>query len=390
MQSLRKLFGLLIVAAALTPAAMAQQNPSAPTQFALEVHFYPKQPPAYLIVPVASRHGAWFARFGQVPGWTQPTDSLPVTAVDVKSELAEDGVRVWVSVFLGELHQQVNKISSYVLHEGEKVTVQELTQVGVEPFVIKLVRLNPTLAEMPKFTSKSKSIEVVVMQPNISTLPTYQVVVRNISNKNVVALAANVILEGHPRVMSLPRGKEGEPIIAPAGTYEFTVRLATQSTPTPDGFTPALVPNQVIEVSSVIFDDGSFEGNAEQAIHYAAFQKGDKIQLARIVGLFDRSLAAADAAPSATLASLKAQVAALSFESDAASVQEVHSKFPDISSQEEGNLKPGIEIGMVQLRDEVVKDITDFQLHHRQVDPNALRDWLMTSKQRYQAWLARL
>jgi len=389
MQSLNKIFGLLIVAAAVISPAMAQQNSSPPTQLALEIHYFPKQPPTYQSVS-AARHGSWFARFGQVPGWKQPPDSLPVTAVNVKWELAEDGVRVWVSVFLGELHQQESKISSYVMHEGEKVTVQELAQVGVEPFQIKLVRINPSIAEMPQFTSKAKSIEVVVMQPNISTLPTYQVVVRNVSGKNVVALAANVILEGRPRIMSLPRGKEGEPIIAPAGTYEFTVRLATQATPMPDGYTPTLVPNQVIEVSSVIFDDGSFEGNPEQAIHYAAFQKGDKMQLARVVDLFARSLNTTDAAASATLASLKAQVAALNFEPDAASVEEVHSKFPDMSSQLERDLKPGIEISMKELRDGVVKDIVEFQLHHRQVDPNTLREWLTSSKQRYEAWLARL
>src|SRR5438105_10788505 len=134
MQSLRKLFGFLIVVAVCTTAAMAQQDSSPPTQLALEVHFYPNQLPAYQTVSAALRQGGWFGRFGQVPGWKQPPDTRPVTAVNIKSELAEDGVRVWVSVFLGELHQQENQMSSYVLHEGDKVTVQELAQVGVEPF----------------------------------------------------------------------------------------------------------------------------------------------------------------------------------------------------------------------------------------------------------------
>ena len=61
-----------------------------------------------------------------------------------------------------------------------------------------------------------------------------------------------------------------------------------------------------------------------------------------------------------------------------------------MSSQLERDLKPGIEISMKELRDGVVKDIVEFQLHHRQVDPNTLREWLTSSKQRYEAWLARL
>src|SRR5437899_1545972 len=128
---------LIAFAVLATPPAMAQQLPPESSPLALEVYFYPKEPPAYQTIPAASPRGAWYARFGHVRGWTQPPGSPAVTAVNIKSELAEGSVRVWVSVFLGELHEQENKVSSYVLHEGEKVTVGELARVGVEPFEIK-------------------------------------------------------------------------------------------------------------------------------------------------------------------------------------------------------------------------------------------------------------
>jgi hypothetical protein len=155
-----------------------------------------------------------------VSGWKQPSDSDEVTAVNIGTELAEDGVRVWVSVFLGKLHAEEKAVKSYILHEGEKVTVSELTQVGVEPFEIKLVRLSSLVGEAPKFVSKARSIELVVMEPNLTTLPSYKVVIRNLSTKNVSALR----LKTGP-LSSMPQGKEGAPLIAPGGTFELFAML---------------------------------------------------------------------------------------------------------------------------------------------------------------------
>jgi hypothetical protein len=390
MISARTLFWFLIVATVLAaPAPKAEQIPPESTSLVLEVHFYPKELPAYQTVPAASPRGAWYARFGHVSGWVQPPGSPAVTAVNIKSELAEGGVRVWVSVFLGELLEQENKVASYILHEGEKVTVGELTNMGVEPFEIKLVRLSPTVSEVPQFTSKAKSIEVVVMQPNLSTLPSYEVVVRNVSTKNVSALQAQVMQGGRVRISTMPQGKEGQPLIVPGGTYEFSSRVATRATPAPDGYAPVILPDQVIEISSVVFDDGSFEGNSDAFSAFAGFQKGRKIQLARVVDLFEKSLAASDPAPS-TLGSLKAEIAALSLEADSSAVQELLGKLPNSPNMNQARVKTLIEIGMKGLRDEVLNEIAQFQLRNRRLDPNTFHDWLKSSKDRYEAWFGRL
>lgn len=390
MISARTLFWFLIVAAALaTPAAMAQQIPPEPTSLALEVYFYPKEPPAYQVIPPSSPRGAWYARFGRVRGWTQPPGSPAVTAVNIKSELAEEGVRIWVSVFLGELHEQENRVASYVLHEGEKVTVRELGGLGVEPFEIKVVRLSPTVSEVPQFISKAKSIEVVVMQPNLSTLPSCDVVVRNVSTKNISALQVQVLQGGRLRIGSMPRGKEGQPLIAPGGTYEFSSRVATRAAPTPGGYAPVVLLDQIIEISSAVFDDGSFEGDSDAAIAFTGFQKGSKIQLARVVDLFERSLAASSSAPP-TLDWLKAEITTLSLEADSAAVQDLLGKLPNFQNINQPKAKNLIEIAMRGLRAEVLNDITQFQLRNRRLDPNTFHDWLRSSKQRYEVWLGRL
>ena len=386
MTSIRSLLWLLILIAAFSSFAPAQRPSSESAPMALQVRYYSPQAPAYQPV-YAKRGGAWYARFGHVSGWKQPPDSAEVTAVNIGAELAEDGVRVWVSVYLGKTHAEEKAVKSYILHEGEKVTVSELTQVGVEPFEIKLVRLPSLIGESPTFASKARSIEVVSMQPNLSTLPSYKVVIRNLSARNVSALRWQTGQSGRPHVSSMPQGKEGASLIAPGGTLEFDVRLATRTTQTADGYSPELLPNQIIEISAAVFDDGSFEGDSDFAIAFAGFCKGRKVMLGKVLGLLQTSSSANDLT---NLDWLKSEVAALKLEADSASVQDVHSKLANLPGSDPNRLKHAIEVGMKGVRDQVLSDITQFQLRNRYTDPKPIRDWLAASKERYEAWFGRL
>ena len=384
-----RLWFLIVFAAFIPPAATAQQIIADPSPLALEVRFFPQQAPAYQHVS-SKRGGAWYARFGHVRDWKQPPDTLAVTAVNVRTEVAEDGVRVWVSVFLGEIHEQEKAVKSYILHEGEKVTVSELTQVGVEPFEIKLVRLSPLVGEAPQFVSKARSIELVVMQPNFSILPSYKVVIRNLSAKNVSALRLQTLQGGKAQIMSMPQGKEGAPLIAPGGSYELDARLATRTTQTADGNSPVILPNQVLEISLAMFDDGSFEGDSEDAIAFAALCRGRKSMLERVLSLLQKPLSSNEPATAASLDRLKSEVAALKLEADPAATEEIHNKFAGVTESDPNRLKTAIAIGMKGVQDQVLSEITQFQLRNRRADSKPIQDWLVASKERYEAWFSRL
>jgi hypothetical protein len=374
--------------AAFSSVATAQLTSPAASSIALQVRFYPNQEPAYQTVS-SKPGGAWYARFGHVPEWKQPENSLPVTAVNIKSELAEGGVRVWVSVFLGEIHTQEKAVTSYLLTEGEKVTARELAEFGVEPFEIKVVRLPPMIGAAPKFVSKASSIELVVMEPILSTLPAYKLVVRNLAAKPVSALLVQTLQDGRMRNSLMPQGKEAEPIITPGGTYEFNARLATRTTPTAAGYAPVILPNQVIEISSAVFDDGSFEGENDPAISFAAVSKGRKVMLEKVLGLLQKSQSANDSSAATSLDGIKSEVAALKLEADAGAVAEVDGKLTGLGADPH-RLKTLIEIGMKNVRDQVLTDIAQFQLRNRYADPKPINDWLAASKDRYAAWLGRL
>ncbi len=386
----RLLTVLLLAGLAFTCLDTNAQTPhqSAPS-LGLEVIFYSKQGPAYLAVR-PSRSGAWFARFERVADWKQPADTLPVNAVNIACEAAESGVRLWVSVYLGTKHEQEKPVTSYILHEGEKITVRELSEVGVVPFEIKVIRLSGLIGSPPAFVTKAKSIELVVMEPNLASLPSYKVAVRNLSNKSVRALRVTTLQGDRRQISSMPQGKDGLPLIGPQGVYEFEARLAVRSTQAGDSYTPFVLANQIVEVSSAIFEDGSFEGDSDAAIALTFFRKGRKIQLARVTALLERTLTPTDSDAFMNLDWLRTQIGSLGIEANPAAVDDVASQLAGIPGNNPDRVKTGIEVALSGVRSEILKEITQFRIRSRRSDAKEIRDWLAATKERYAAWAARL
>lgn len=373
-----------------TPTASGQQRSAQPTNLVLEVYFYPNEPPAYVVVPPAPSRpsGAWFARFPRLPGWTTPAGSLPVVAVDIRSVLTAGVVRVWVSVILGRLHEEEKQVAVYTIREGEKITAQELAQFGVEPFKLVLSRVAPATPEVPQVLSKAKSVELVAIVPVLSTLPSYRMTLRNLSTKDVSALEIRVRQDGHILLSSMPQGDDGGSRIPAGGTSEFNERLATRAAPTPGGYEPASPANQIIEIVTAVFEDGSFEGEAEPAMTFRAFVKGCKIQVGRVVGLFQTAVQN-DQNPLGALELLRKDVAALGTEADSSAVEEVANEFASPKKDSKLEIKSSAEIAMSGVRRDLLEEIQRFQLSP-QTSPGSIHGWLTASKQRYETWLSRL
>ena len=372
------------------PIGNGQELSPPPTNLVVEVYYYPKEAPAYMVVSPANLPpgGSWFARFARVPGWQVPMGGSPVTAVDIKTLLVGDTVRVSISVFMGKLHDELKSVAVVSLREGEKVRIPELARFGVEPFDVALVRVAPANPNLPQFVSKAPSIELVTIEANLSTLPSHRLVLRNASSRNVRAIMVRTLQSKSIQTTRLPQGKEGAPLIPAGGTAEIIQRSITRATPSPGGYKPVTLENQTIEISTAIFDDGSFEGEAETAVRYLSFLKGQKAQLARVVALFQEASESREADPTSRLESLRTGVAQLKTDADPTVLQELLSDFPGLTKK--GELKDGMESEMHHIRKDVLNDIDRFQAQHQTVDSNSLQTWLVAEHQRFANWLSRL
>ena len=384
-----KLVGILIGFALICSSVVhAQSNETTQAHVALQVIFYPNEQPAYQPVR-KGLSGGWYARFHRIKS-AGPND-LPASAVEVKSMLTPGGVRVILSVLFGELNQQQKQVATYTLHLGEKIKTGELTQFGIDPFTITPVNFDPVALDIPEFVSKAPSIEFVGIQPAASMTPAFRVAVRNQSSKNIQALLVTVLKVGEPGWTSLPRGKEGAPLINPGGAFEFETRVAMRSSLTAAGFyTEVAIPGQVIEVTSAIFDDGSFEGDAIWPLRYAATRNGNKIQLARVINLFERAMQDNQMDPAVVAETLKTNIAMMSLEADPAWAQEAIDKIGQPVKTTAAELKTSVETGMKEILSHALNATQQFQLRNPKPVAADLQRWLGLMKTRYETWLSRL
>jgi len=382
----------------LTTASASGQQPSPqPTNLVLEIHYFQNEPPIYLVVPPkgSAPNGVWSVRFPRVQNWQSPTGTLPVRAVNVQTVLAGELVRVLVSVMVGaKTIEQEDSVGVYTLREGEKVRIEEVAQRGVEPFDVALVRVTPSVADLPQVISKANSIGPVNVQAAVGTLPSYRVTVRNLSDKNVSALFIKVGRNFQEPLTSMPQGEDGAPLILAGGVCDLIEPAIIKASPILGGHLPVPLMGQTIEILTAVFEDGSFEGDLGPARTFRGFVKGRKIQLPRLVALFQSALQNQSVAPEHGLELLRKNVAALGIEADSNATHEVLSEFPNLPKGSEvfaNNYAEGpIVIAMTGLRRDALSAIDAFRAANPNLDSPTWRNWLIETKQRYETWLSRL
>ncbi|HKO42744.1 MAG TPA: hypothetical protein VJU84_05615 [Pyrinomonadaceae bacterium] len=385
---------VLMCQAILAQPSVQSEQPiaPAPTGLALEITYFKTLPPAYS--PVAGScckpGGAWYALFGRIPADASQPASLPVQAVDVRSKVEGEFVRVLVSVFLGDrFHETKEEVATYELKENEGVRAVGLTKFGVEPFDIKVVRVNPNLSYTPSVLIKAPSISVVGIELKNTTLPSYKLTLHNTSNKNVVAIAVNVLADNKVRASSLPQGIQGRILIEAGGTEELTVNAAYQAQKTTQGYRPEPQPNQEIVINSVVFDDGSFEGDAQMAATFTAFVAGRKIQTAKLIALMDSTLKETNLNVPAALEKLKTQAELLSTDAEPSVIDQLRSSFPRLTISESNRLKTSVDVALQGVKFDFVQSVKEFEKRNTSNDRD-FRAWLTATKSLYERWLSRL
>lgn len=371
----------------VTPAA-ASQTDFASSNLALEITYYKDLPPAYM------RLGgkAWYGRFRRIASWQPPAGSLPVKAVNIVSRVEGNVVKVKVSVYDGERFDDKEEfVGEYVARENEKNSALGLTQFGVEPFEIQLVRVAPISSGLPLVENKTSSVTVLAIEANSTTLPSFKLSLRNLSNKTVSALAIRVMVDGKMQLSSLPHDPEAKPLIKPGEIYTTNEPGAHATHRTPNGYAPDSPPAQTILIATVVFDDGSYEGEAAPAAEYRAFAKGRKTQLARLIPLLQNALDAPASNAQTAIEKLNTQLSTANEEVESVTLEELQKEFPELNGKAKSGLRNALQIAIYGVRKRALDDLNKFAYNSAQAsNDKAFRAWLSATKERYEAWLARL
>ncbi|MGI9069336.1 MAG: hypothetical protein ACR2HX_23410 [Pyrinomonadaceae bacterium] len=380
--SLQTFLASVLLCISLSSITHPQQKVGHPTDtgLVLEMAFVKSTPPTYQTVywPDSPNPGNWSARFGKVAGWQLPPGVLPVRAVRVLPVLMGRAVIVHVSVLRGNHIDTEDAVGTYTLRENEKVRVEAAKDFGVEPFEIKVIRVSSLPSNLPAVENKLPSLEVVGIEQVVSALPFVKLTVRNLSERSIEALSLQVMQGDRSLVSGVPQGTEGKPLMLPGQTYESRTPLGTRAEGVAGNYLPFVMEEQRVVITGLLFSDGTTEGTPPRDF-LLGLKYGRKIELRRILPLFESALAQSDSDLVDGPAKLRLQVEALSYK---------------LTADEQTELNKTLTVKQKSIEGAshlIRKDLVDFLKRFPAVmDGKAFRTWLVRAKEHYSNWLARL
>lgn len=372
----------------LFASAQSVKDKPAPTGLTLEMTFLKDRPPAYMMISesLATARSYAFGAYNLVPGFQTSAERPPVQAVEFKTYLENGAVKVKVKVHTGQkTFEKEENVAVYSMRENERALVKELANFGVEPFEIAVVRVTPSVSALPAIENKTTSLQVTAIEPNFSTLPTYNLSLLNTSSKTVIAFTNETIENGRRRRSGMPQKKYGENLIEPGATYTMReIQIPLENKKAVEGEIPKPTSQQTFVISSVIFADGSYEGDASRAAQFYAYTLGRKMQVKQIIALlesFENNSSALN------LNKFVEQSAKLETKIGESEFNKFLKQFPSLTENEKAFLRDGIE----GLSEDVKTEFTiGTQKRLKELEPNVARVYLKALKEKYQNWLALL
>jgi hypothetical protein len=318
-----------IMAGLLGISDAAQEQPSqSPAELGIEIvtggHPFPfsvsKEGGAIEIGPTPKR-----------PDWKPSRDTAPLTRLTIRPVLDRDGVSIKIGAVFDDSQPadapgpkygaKEQPIASYFARVDDTISVTELERFGFEPLVLKVIRYQPTpfpeasAKVLPEVVNPLKSIAFVDLQSDEPKSHSYQLTLQNIGLRAVVALTFAIDQSG---THSLEGG--AKPLILPGATFK-TMIGATASNP-PETSRPTIV------IATVLFDDGSYEGDVVAAAELAARSKGRQKQSLRCLQLLREIPEQPTQETIRTIQEVKAAVEELRIDVDVTLIEELQSQFP--------------------------------------------------------------
>ena len=333
---------------------------------------------------LATAHWGWYAAFERLPNLPASSGNLPVQAVKFIPFLEDGVVKIKVRVFTGQkTFEKEEQIALYSMRVGERVSVKELTDYGVKPFEIAVVRVAPTVSALPSVENKTKSLQVTAIEPNFSTLPSYKLSLLNTSNKAISSYTFEMMVDGQVKISGMPQNKYDKPLIEAGAAWVSEMRNPLEYKQPVEGEIPKQASQQTLVISSVIFADGSYEGNAFRAAQYRAYTLGRKTQVKQIIAL----LASSEDASSFNVDKFIEQSAKLETKIGEQAFSELLKQFPTLNEKEKSYLREGAEDTSEDVRVEFANGTKE---RLQELAPKAAPIYLKALQGKYQEWLALL
>ena len=380
---------IALLACSSTTISQESARPAA-SDFNVELNVGPR--PMIYSIPVPPGRSGYFAHLElkRVPDW-KASPEVPVAATALKFEfwLEESVPKIEVTAYLGKI--EVNsrphewkvptaKIVSRALPPEETIVIAETERLGIQPIQVRAFRAQPWSVGPPEVTNKTQALSVIAVT---EARPSYSVSVRNVSHKLITAIHWYGVENGRKGGGS---GLSGAPVIPAGRSFVFHVHFShTEDKGRPDSADKEPASRREIVIAVVVFDDGTFEGEADMAAETSANMTGMRIQNMRVIGLLKRIGPASGSEQTLVLKNLKSDSSGLSEDVDEHLVAELRSRFTQASDDVRNRrIKEEVEKGLRFVKSDLLREIERFEYRRENSPSDAdFESWLKELMKRF-------
>lgn len=384
MELLPKIIAAVILAVVSCAAPSQAQEHSTLNGYAIRITYWGKQ---YVYTPMYGPELKGDTEFGLVPqAYTRPTskDDDHVSLVRIAASFEGGAWQIKISVIRGGFQDKgEHAVATYSARVGESVRVREMAGLGVEPFEVTIVPVIPEAVAPPEVTNKTRSIGVVSLTPGMIPQP-YRLLLQNLSHKRVAALEVNAYGDKERLYLMWPRGEWDRPLMEAGATFEMELQSAPRGQ-SAFGEHPPNRPDR-FEVATVVFEDGTYEGEPFLAALINALMAGSKAQLEQVLALLREAFEATGDSNKDVVLNLKRGASGLSEEAEPAQIKELGARFRTLDDYQKPNLKTYATLGLHDVKASLLKDIDEFERGNA-ADSGLLRAWLSKTRDKYGKWL---
>lgn len=369
-------------------AAQSDRGNTEPIGLVLEISYDTENKPAYIYVTdhILQSRGNLFANFRRTANWRQPEGLVPVKAVKIVSLPEGGAVKVKVSVLAGQKpYENEQAVADYTLRENEKITVNNLTRFGIEPFEIRAVGLTLAASDLPQIVNKTGSLTVEKLEPFNSENSSVKLILANNSDKAVSALTYKVSVGKSLRSSGRPGISNEGIFIKPGEKFQAIIPNIGFGVKNSVGQTVSLEPNKTITISAVVFEDDSFEGDAAEAARFLVVKFGRKTQLKKILALLEQT-----AETNSSFEELNGKAENLGDEIDETDFDKFLNQFAALPDNEKFYLRSAAGAILKNIKSEFVSDLESLSEDRKKGESEKAQSRLISIKEKYQNLLSKL
>jgi hypothetical protein len=381
---------LLWLAWTMTPVAATtvagQQPGSLPSQPEYVIEFHTAA--GCQFAPIGRAHrGSLLYAFARPDKYLPDSSGQPIPSKIVVH--AEQIGELWsLKVFLGvgEFYDAGDRqLAAFTLRTNERADVGEGARLGLIPFGVGVFKVLGQEASKPRITFKTPSIAAEKLETNTLPQP-YRLFLKNNSAKDVLAIQYNTYKDQrflHLEWRGLPQPL---PLIKAGEIYSLDVLSQDRTCGDPDGYR-ALQSNR-IEIASVVFVDGSYEGDSGLAALIRGRALGNKKNLDRVVATLSNLNGNEESSPEVLVYQLRSLSEGMDEVAESSMVEALRNGLPPEGTYSVSALTNFIRSGQHEIKTSLTGDAWQLERLTKTQNPEAIRKACARTIVKYTQWLA--